>query len=145
MSDRDPTRMAWEDAQKRQEFEHELIDRKTTWLLTTQGLLFTAYGVTVRDSAGSDGIGEFRTIVAWTGILLSLTSLLGVSALVNSKQMSWKDYQGYFCRCPAFVPATAWPRGKFPFGVRTGNTWLALLPDVLYPLVFVGAWLLLLT
>jgi hypothetical protein len=138
-------RMAWEDSQSRQAFEHELINRKTTWLLTTQGLLFAAYGVTFGDSVGSDAMGEFRTVVAWTGTLLSLTSLLGVSALINSKHISWRDYQGYFDKRPAFVPRTAWPGDKVPFGVRTGNTWLALLPEVLYPLVFVGAWFFLLT
>jgi hypothetical protein len=58
--------MAWEDAQSRQEFEHELINRKTTWLLTSQGLLFTAYGVTFGGAAGPDTMGESRTVVAWT-------------------------------------------------------------------------------
>jgi hypothetical protein len=32
----------WNDYNHRQEFEHELIDRKTTWLLTTQAILFAA-------------------------------------------------------------------------------------------------------
>ena len=39
-------RSSWDDYNRKQEFEHDLINRKTTWSLTTQGILFAAYGVT---------------------------------------------------------------------------------------------------
>jgi hypothetical protein len=35
----------WDDHNHSQEFEHNLINRKTTWSLTAQTLLFAAYGV----------------------------------------------------------------------------------------------------
>ena len=37
----------WEDYRKGQEFEHTLIDRKTSWFLAAQGLVFAAYGLSL--------------------------------------------------------------------------------------------------
>ena len=37
----------WQDQNHRQEFEHDLLNRKTTWGLTGQTILFAAYGVTL--------------------------------------------------------------------------------------------------
>jgi hypothetical protein len=41
------TRNIWTDYNNRQEFEHELINRKTTWWLTSQTVLLTAYSATL--------------------------------------------------------------------------------------------------
>ena len=56
-------RDVWEDSQHRQEFEHDLINRKTTWSLTGQTILFAAYGVTLR-SDFADKANYFRNAVA---------------------------------------------------------------------------------
>jgi hypothetical protein len=138
-------RQAWEDHQRRQEFEHQLIDRKTVWLLTSQSLLFAAYGLTFRDGSDADAADQFRRIVQALGITLSAISWIGVLAVINSKRLSWKDYQRHFQAVrPAFVPASAWversPDGGLPWGVRTPNTRVALAPDTLLPLVFIAAW-----
>jgi len=42
------SRDVWHDYNDRQEFEHDVINRKTTWGLTGQTILFAAYGVTLR-------------------------------------------------------------------------------------------------
>src|SRR5438034_10742862 len=59
----------WCDHNHQQEFEHELINRKTTWSLTAQTILFTAYGlvlgidipeVSKKFRAGVAGLGLAR-------------------------------------------------------------------------------------
>jgi hypothetical protein len=40
-------RLAYEDHRDALQFEHELINRKVTWLLTSQTLLFAALGLTL--------------------------------------------------------------------------------------------------
>lgn len=49
----DTIRRAWLDHRDQQQFEHQLIDRKTTWLLSTQAILFAAYGVTFQNATFS--------------------------------------------------------------------------------------------
>jgi hypothetical protein len=61
------------DYNHRQEFEHTLIDRRTTWLLLTQTLVFADYGVTF-DGKG-DGLDEFRNVFAVLGISVVVTVL----------------------------------------------------------------------
>ena len=57
---------AWRDYNDRQQFEHQLIDRKTVWLLTTQGLLFAAYGVVMTSETQS---AATRQLMHWLPIL----------------------------------------------------------------------------
>lgn len=52
--DDDLLRQAWQDFRTHQEFEHLLIDRKTSWLLTTQGLLLATYAITLDTSFDID-------------------------------------------------------------------------------------------
>lgn len=63
-----PDRHVWDDYNHRQEFEHALIDRKTTWLLATQAILVAGYGVTFDSSNAAQGVDGFRDVVAWLGI-----------------------------------------------------------------------------
>lgn len=140
----DYDRQAWSDYQSRQAFEHQLIDRKTVWFLTTQGLLFTAYGVV----SSSDKVMEAtrRQVVldglSKLGVFLSVLALVGVGAMINSKRISWRDYRNRFGETiPRFVPKRAWARNRLPWGVRTSNTLVSLIPDLLYPVAFGSTWL----
>lgn len=66
-------RVMFDDHHARQEFEHQLIDRKTTWLLASQALLFAAYGVTY-DASGADGtppVEDFRRWIARSGLAIA--------------------------------------------------------------------------
>jgi hypothetical protein len=89
-------RDALNDYTRTQEFLHQLIDRKTTWLLTTQGILFAAYGLSLRESSSMEVADEFRNVTAITGIVLAALSLLGVAFLIVSKVMSFVKYRRYF-------------------------------------------------
>ena len=136
---------AWSDHESRQIFEHQLIDRKTTWLLTTQTILFAAYGVTFRGGAAAGDVRDFRTVVSWVGIAIAAAVFIGVLALINSKRIAWKDYQKYFedPRASSIEARVALPepvKAPLQWGVRTPNTCITLLPDLVLPIVFILAW-----
>ena len=136
---------AWSDHESRQEFEHQLIDRKTTWLITTQTILFAAYGVTFRGGAAAGDVRDFRTVVSWVGIAIAAAVFVGVLALINSKRIAWKDYRKYFkdptaSSDEARVALPEPVKAPLQWGVRTPNTCIALLPDLVLPIVFILAW-----
>jgi hypothetical protein len=119
----------WTDYNTRQRFEHDLLNRKTTWMLTTEGLLFAAVGI-------GDGPGELdglnRTI-AWSGLFLAVIVLIGACALIRSKWRSHKEYEAIFRRMELSGPPFSW-------GAGTWNTAVTLAPDIGVPVVFVVAW-----
>jgi hypothetical protein len=127
----------WGDYNERQRFEHELIDRKTTWMLVAQGLFFAAYGATF----GKTDVEMFRLVVAGSGFSTAWFVFAGVLALIRSKSLSWQDYRRYFGegRRQEKLPGPI-ARRPLQWGVDDQNTKFALSPDVLLPLVFVVAW-----
>jgi hypothetical protein len=132
-------RHIWDDHNHRQEFEHDLINRKTTWLLTTQALLFAAYGVTfIGDRIDGMRI-PFRNVVAYSGLAIAAIVVVGVCAVIISKFLSWKAYRAFFDSNPIALPMPL-DQGKLQWGVHTVNTLAALAPDVLLPVVFIVAW-----
>jgi hypothetical protein len=137
------SRDVWQDHNHRQEIEHDLINRKTTWGLTGQTILFAAYGVTLGTlGSGSSGkANHFREAVAVAGLLIAVTTFCGVLAIINSKRLSWKQYKEYYKKNALPVPLDKKP---LQWGVNTPNTYLTLAPDALLPLIFGGAWLFLL-
>jgi hypothetical protein len=130
-------RALWADHNERQVFEHNLIDRKTTWLLASQTILMAAYGVSL-NAKQQELATEFRAIVTRAGLIVALLTLVGVVAIINSKRISWQDYKNYYA-ASASLPK---PYRKRPlqWGVRTPNTWVTLLPDAFLPAVFIMAW-----
>lgn len=90
----------------------------------------------------------FRTVMAGVGFLLAISAFLGVGALIISKWRSYQDYKKY-CDEKKFQPPEP-HRGVLCFlhkgdinvawGVRTWNTSVTLLPDVITPIVFAGGW-----
>jgi hypothetical protein len=131
-------RDVWHDHNSRQEFEHTLIDRKTTWLLTTQTILFAAYGVTFSSEGTPQGREVFRIVVGCSGAALAALGYYGVARLVKSKELSWQDYRAFF-KTSLQLPGPL--EGKeLKWGVRTDNTRHSLYPDRLFPVVFIIAW-----
>jgi hypothetical protein len=159
------SRDEWEDCNHRQEWEHDLINRKTTWSLTGQTILFAAYGLTLR-SDYFDKSGDFRKVVACSGLLVAIITLIGVLAIINSKFLSWRMYRKFYPRnrnshkrnrfWPFKREQNAPPSSEEPelpgplkgnslqWGVNTFNTLVTLLPDVALPVIFAVAWLRLL-
>jgi hypothetical protein len=138
------SRDVWDDWNHRQEWEHDLINRKTSWWLTGQTILFAAYGLTLR-SDFVDKSNEFRKVVAFSGLAVAVVTFLGIIGLIRSKRMSFRDYSEFYCPPSPKLPLPGPLEGKpLQWGVNTGNTWLTLVPDVSLPVIFAVAWLFLL-
>jgi hypothetical protein len=115
------SRDIWDDYNDRQKFEHELINRKTTWWLTTQTILFAAYGVTFDKQPVGDA-AVFRRLIAWVGLLVAVVTLLGVLAVMRSKRRSWLLYKDFYRKsawCSLPRPLDDRP---LEWGVLTTNT-----------------------
>jgi hypothetical protein len=128
---------AWKDHTDRQVFEHQLIDRKTSWSLTTHGILFAAYGLTLGAKEPPDA-HQFQSTVAWSGLAVAVVTLLGVGFVVLSKWRTFLLYEKHFGSMrsrpdlPGIKPLR-WGAGPF-------NTLGSLLPDICVPIVFLIAW-----
>jgi hypothetical protein len=110
---------------ERLRFEHELIHRRLTWLLSSQSILFAAYGIAL-GTAESGAANLFLTVTAMSGTVIASLILIGVVAGILAKVAVWQDSK------------------EKQFGVRTWTTWLGLLPDFALPIVFALAWISLL-
>jgi hypothetical protein len=124
----------WTDYNDRQKFEHDLINRKTTWSLTAQTILLTAYGLTFT----ADIPNKVRLAIASLGLAVATSILVGILALIRSKYLSFKMYQKFYRKtCMYQLPQ---PLKRLDWGVRTSNTWLTLVPDMLLPVIFAAVW-----
>jgi hypothetical protein len=111
-----------DDSFEKLRFEHELINRRITWLLSSQTILFAAYGVAL--GTAQAGMAEtFLKVTALSGIVIAGLIFIGVVAGILAKRTVWKDSR------------------KKQFGIRTWITYVALIPDILLPVVFAVAWL----
>jgi hypothetical protein len=141
------SRDVWKDQVSRQEFEHDLINRKTTWGLTCQSILFAAYGVTLTGGQPPKGIvaisNEFRRVVIFSGLLIASVTLVAVLATINSKRMSWRQYGSFYDEHPLLQEPLV--RKPLQWGVRTPNTIVTMIAEAFLPLIFLGAWLYLQT
>jgi hypothetical protein len=144
-------RTVWQDHERRQEFEHGLIDRKTNWLLTAEGLLFTAYGFTFQGTpdqattgiANPDNsdLANFRDLVAMVGLSIAAIGFLGVIGLLASKVRAWEDYELYF-KDFSSLPGPLKQR-RLQWGVRNSITWFTVTVELAIPVVLVVVWLIL--
>ena len=138
MSDSTDSFYEWNNYSANQKFEHELINRKTTWLLTAQGLLFAAYALSLEQP---EKMREtFQSVVPWLGIFVAATILFGVVFLIIAKWCSFRSYEEYFsknenkCRLPK-------PFEELKWGANKWITAATLVPDVILPIFFIVAWL----
>jgi hypothetical protein len=111
---------------ERERFEHELINRRLTWLFTSQTVLFAAYGIASRSNDPHFN-HAFLRVTAIIGALIAGLILLGIVAAILAKRTAWKDYQ------------TIEPNAQF--GVRTWITYMAFAPDLLLPVIFGLGWI----
>lgn len=107
---------------ERLKFEHELINRRVTWLLTSQTILFAAYGVAL-----DKGATAFLKTVAITGAAVAVLVLFGVLASFTAKYCTWRDFRSS-------------GHATEPFWVRTWITYVGSIPEFTLPLVFATAW-----
>jgi hypothetical protein len=115
---------------RRLEFEHELINRRVTWLLTSQSILFAAYGVVMQHS-NQQGAAQLLKSMATIGPLICGSVLLGIVAAFLAKYRAWRRFKG------------DGHEGE-PFGVETWITYLGFAPEIALPYMFAIAWTILL-
>ena len=103
-------------------FEHELLNRRITWLLTSQTILFAAYGLADKHL---DNYQDFAKVIPCLGLILSIAILIGIVAAICAKTFTWLDH-----------------KDEHPeFGVRTWITVIGLAPDLFLPILFSYGWL----
>ncbi|MCB9333138.1 MAG: hypothetical protein H6574_18880 [Lewinellaceae bacterium] len=115
--------------QNRLSFEHELINRRLTWLLTSQSILFAALGL-VYGSNNPVNLHTLKQAICLLGFFISIMIWIGVTMGIRAKYLVWKDFN----------------KGKdksdqVPWGVRTPITKTALVPDFFMPPTFAATWL----
>jgi hypothetical protein len=124
-----PPSLAFKEFWDRLKFEHDLLNQRITWLLSSQTILFAAYGFTV--SAKDPLATNFQKVIAGSGAIAAALMFIGILAGVHAKRAVWRDYKDYH-------------EPRQPWGVRTGATWAGLVPDIFLPVLFVVAWLIVL-
>ena len=130
-------RKLFEDQVKGLEFEHELINRKITWLLTSQSLLFAALGLTLASSSL-----EIVRIIASLGLAVCVVVAIALAGNIAAKRFVHLDYKRREQSLGS--PEPRWGvrgNGEIEFGVRSFTTWLGIAADLAVPLVFAGAWI----
>jgi hypothetical protein len=112
-----------EEYTRRMQFEHELVDRRLTWLLQSETILFAAYGIALEKTPW------FLKTVSIVGLTVSTAVFIGIVASLSAKYYTWQDFK------------KASENEKEQFWVRTGITCAGFVPDLALPLVFTGAWI----
>ncbi|HOY12485.1 MAG TPA: hypothetical protein PLY70_05065 [Saprospiraceae bacterium] len=110
--------------EKRMHFEHDLINRRLSWLLTSQSILFAAMALAFEDSELCEKHKTFIELIPVMGGVISLSIFSGVLAGAFAKYKIWKKSE-----------SDEW-------GVRTWITrWALLGTDLLLPIIFAIIWL----
>lgn len=117
-----------DDYLRRLGFEHELINRRIGWLLTSQSILLVAYGLTLGQKV-PQAADQFQRSVPIVGLLVSYAVLCGVVAAVLAKRHIFLEYR-------KGNPSAKW-------GAETYVTWIGLIPDFALPMIFAWVWLVL--
>jgi hypothetical protein len=133
------------------DYQHDLIDRKITWLLTSQTILFAALAFTAADTSST----KLVYVIASTGLAICVTTFVGVFTNGLAKRRVYEDYRDYeaeICReikrianrdksAGWRVPVTS----ALEFGVRTRLTKIGIRVNELIPIIFAGAWISVIT
>ena len=110
----------------RLKFEHELINRRVTWLLTSQSILFAAYGVALKPPRAL----FFLQVVALTGATTAIIILVGILTSYIAKYYTWQDFRNS-------------GNANEPFWVRTRLTYIGAIPECAMPILLTFAWVIL--
>jgi hypothetical protein len=139
---------------RRQSTEHELINRKLTWLFSSQSILFAALAFVLGKEVKDDYKDSFLQTICPLGVCVSIFIFIGVFMCIIAKRRSWKDSKDILEKeitamkqssLPSKASALVELESQYTkvqyWGVRNSITKLALIPDVLMPLAFAAAWI----
>lgn len=113
----------------RQKFEHELIHRRITWLLSTQSLLFAGAAIAIEKQ-------PFVIIISLVGIIISIFIFIGVISGIKAKRQNYLDELGK----QQNENKSSYESNPLQWGVRTDITEKAMFTDQALPIVFALAW-----
>jgi len=117
------------------EFEHQLINNRMTWLLTSQSLLFAAFALASTKTPNQLALNEpvnhlsnLLNTIPVVGTSVSIIILVGIIA----------SYLGKFRARKVYYEETG---QMVPVGVNTTITVTAMISEMLLAVVFVIAWI----
>ena len=111
------------------EREDGLVNNRLTWILTTQGLLFTAFALTASEGIDPNIKDILLKALPWIGLLVGLVGCLGILAAnlaIQGLKKQWRvlNYN--------YVPR--------PFGGDIISIF-GLIPCLSLPIIFIAAWI----
>jgi hypothetical protein len=134
--------------------EHELINRKLTWLFSSQSILFAALAFVVGKDVEPRYKDPFLHAICPLGLFVSIFIFIGVVMCIIAKHRSWKDSKGVVEEEIKALKQNSLPSKASSleelesqynkvryWGVRNSITRLALIPDFLMPIAFAAAWI----
>jgi hypothetical protein len=115
--------------------EHGLANSRMTWMLTSQGFLFTAFGVINSKTASlePDLLQALRVAIPSVGLTVSVAALIGIlgtNAAVSYYRNAWDSKH-----------EKVWTRFPLPSGDKIPHA-LGLFSTLIIPLIICFAWLL---
>lgn len=120
-----------------------MINRKITWLLTSQTILFAALGLTLRTPSL-----QFVQIIAAVGLFISITIGAGLVSNLRAKWLVYTDFNAFNEELPG-KPHPRWGvrkgTNRVEWGVRTSVTVWGVIADLSIPIIFVAAWVFVLS
>jgi hypothetical protein len=112
------------------EREETLIDHRISWMLTSQGFLFTGFAFLASNTVATQTRMHLAPVIAVVGIMIALLSFTGIGAAylsINNLIRTW--YARPEAKGDAYPPITT--RVASGLGRRLGYR---------LPLLFLGAW-----
>jgi hypothetical protein len=110
-------------------FEHDLINRRLTWLFNSQTILIAVAVFANKADGTNRTYSNILDYLPFLGLFSCLAIFIGIMAGVIAKYLIWKDYK------EKTDPNEQW-------GVRTRITKMAVSLDLLLPIIFLSLWLL---
>jgi len=123
-----------ENYEKRQAFEHDLINRRLTWLLSSQTILFAALALIVHNDVKEEYKTLFFKTISYLGIFISISIFISICMGIVAKYLNFRDEQKNQEKNPHKYD------GPVQWGVRWYITAIALVPDIAMPVGFFAAW-----
>ena len=106
------------------QYECELINRRLTWLLTSQSLLFAAYGLVFKSN--KPNVQELTHAISLFGGIIAGVIMLGIMSSIVASCCLWYEVQSKY--------------PDEPLGVRNKTTLLSWCTDISLPGIFIYTW-----
>lgn len=115
--------------------EEELISQRLSWLLTSQIVLFAAYGILLKENLPSGNNQRLVDIIEGLGLTIASLIFIGIAAAITASYILYRKVNS----------KTENPLNeKQTLGVHPVLTIIGWLVAALIPVIFIVAWIMLL-